>query len=126
LREGYDGADVWSLGVILFNLITRTDFWCFIGQSRAWARMRWALPTDQGFQQLQRGTARLPDHVNPDAAQAILAMLTIDPTLRPSLEETLCKPWLCAGDKVEHIVDGVISDIINDAQSNTNACAVLA
>jgi len=40
LREGYDGADVWSLGVILFNLITRTDCWCF-GQSRAG---RWALP----------------------------------------------------------------------------------
>lgn len=85
-------ADVWSLGVILFIMLTLTPLY----QS----------PEDVAFRMLCHGQFdELVNHyetlgvrVTPCARQLIRAMLSPDPETRLTLEEVLHHPWMMADD----------------------------
>lgn len=87
-------ADVWSLGVILFIMLTLTPLY----QS----------PEDVAFRMLCNGQFdELLDHyatlgvgVSPCARSLIKGMLCPDPETRLTLEEVLSHPWMLASDDI--------------------------
>ncbi len=88
----WHAADVWALGVCLYNLCTGLTLYSH--------------PSDPAFRVLAtegaRGARRLLRHhvenyavyLNPAAAHLIVAMLHPDPARRPTLEDVLEHPWV--------------------------------
>ena len=77
----YDGAisDVWSLGVILFVMVT--------GNSP------WNQNTPQMVHQIQSADYYVPDYVSQDCKDLIQRMMTVLPTERIRLQDVLMHPW---------------------------------
>ncbi|MBZ3868973.1 Sperm motility kinase Z [Sciurus carolinensis] len=83
LRREYEGppADVWSLGVILFYMLTgRCPFR--------------ALLCSGMVRRILEGRYHIPDRVPPQARRLICSMLSMDPTRRPTVEQVLQHRWL--------------------------------
>ena len=88
----WHAADVWALGVCLYNLLT--------------ALTLYARPDDKAFRLLRErdGARRLllhhiqhAVHLDPAAAHLIACMLNPEPALRPTYEEILQHPWVVGG-----------------------------
>ena len=79
----YDGrkADVWSLGVILFELVTGEHPWNIAN-------------TAQMLQQIRNGSYVVPVFVSSACSDLIGAMLTVEPDSRIPLSDILAHPWL--------------------------------
>lgn len=79
----YDGktTDVWSLGVILFAMVTGQLPWTKRNQA-------------QLFSQIKRGDYIIPDYLSDECKDLISQMLTVDPSKRITIKEALDHPWV--------------------------------
>ncbi|XP_047418085.1 sperm motility kinase 4A-like [Sciurus carolinensis] len=86
LREDYEGppADVWSLGVVLYFMLTGSR--AFLANTAREVRQR-----------VTEGAYDVPPHLSQGAQSLIREMLTVDPAQRPTLEQVLGHPWLSQG-----------------------------
>lgn len=78
----YDGkkSDVWSLGVILFAMVTGEHPWK-LGN------------TPNMIKQISSGQYTCPDHLSKDCKDLISRMLTVDASLRISTDDILSHHW---------------------------------
>jgi len=93
-------AEVWSLGVLLYELLTDC---CPFGESD------WAIVS----QRVRRGKCYLPDYLSTDCKDLISMMLSVDPKQRPSIDIVNNHKWLQMG--VEQEQKPKISDISLEA-----------
>ncbi|KAG3276787.1 sperm motility kinase 2B-like [Ictidomys tridecemlineatus] len=85
-QQEYEGppADVWSLGVTLFLMLTgRRPL-----KARAAKRLQ---------DVLMQASYHLPRYLSQDACSLIRQMLRLDPRQRPTLEQVIGHPWLSQG-----------------------------
>ncbi|XP_047410664.1 sperm motility kinase 2B-like [Sciurus carolinensis] len=85
-RKEFEGppADIWSLGVLLFAMLTGK---CpFLASSNRKVRKL-----------IRQGTYDIPQHVSEGAKSLIRDILTMDPRQRPTIDQVLGHPWLTQG-----------------------------
>ena len=87
----YDGrlADVWSLGVILFTMLTSENPWNINNTSIM-------------LHQILKGLYQIPEYVSDLAKDLIKSMLKVNPRERFTMEQVLKHPWLKLGDNSEY------------------------
>jgi serine/threonine protein kinase len=88
-RIEYDGrkSDIWSLGVILFTMVTGEHPWNVTNTSIM-------------LRQILKGTYTVPGFVSPDCKNLICSMMRVTPSERLSMERILEHPWLKLADSV--------------------------
>ena len=79
----YDGtkSDIWSLGIVLYSMATGELPWTALSQQAL-------------FHQIQNVEFTIPPGISPPIQQLLHAMLSKDPTKRPSASEIKQIPWL--------------------------------
>lgn len=74
-------SDVWSLGVIVFAMLTGQLPWTKRNQV-------------QLFNQIKQGQYRIPNFLTPECQDMIRKMMNVDPSERLSIEALLQTPWM--------------------------------
>jgi len=86
LAKNYDEkADLWSLGVIVYMLVTGQPPFFGSTDSKCLNRIQKGEPCYSQAWKM----------ISPGAQNFVLKLLTVDPKLRPSAAEALKEPWLC-------------------------------
>lgn len=87
-RVQYDGrlADVWSLGVILFSMVTSENPWNISNTSIM-------------LHQILKGAYNVPPTVSKQCKDLIQNMLKVNPRDRYTMDKVLAHPWLKLGDE---------------------------
>lgn len=87
-RIPYDGrsADVWSLGVILYVMVTGQNPWNISNTSLM-------------LHQILRGSYHLPDFLSQSLTNLISNMLKVNPSERFTMQDVLAHSWLKRGDE---------------------------
>ncbi|XP_077875649.1 sperm motility kinase-like [Ictidomys tridecemlineatus] len=87
-HQEYEGppADIWSLGVVLYSMLT--GIWPFEAS------------TDSKLKKLIRlGRYIIPSHVSKEAKSLIREILKVDPKQRPTIDQVMGHPWLTQGEE---------------------------
>lgn len=86
LSQGYEGrkADVWSLGVVLYTMLTETL--PFRGNSHAEIQ-----------EQILKGEFEVPSHLSVDCVTLLRKLLTVNPNNRGPLQDIMRDRWLNLG-----------------------------
>jgi len=126
--QGYDGyaADVWSLGVSLFAMLSG-----FFPLDEATSK-DWRFPKLADAQQRGRSTTavvygwykRPISHLSRSVVTLLDAMLAIDPKRRATMEQVLQHPWI-APSKQELEAMGVLDGGFDQDQGSYNASALV-
>ncbi|KAH0795227.1 CAMK family protein kinase [Histomonas meleagridis] len=87
-KVSYDGrlADVWSLGVILYTMVTGNNPWNISNTSIM-------------IHQILKGSYTMPRYVSDQCASLIKMMLQVNPQNRYTMAQVLEHPWLRVGDE---------------------------
>lgn len=85
----YDGrlSDVWSLGVILYVMVTGDNPWKYSNMS-------------QMINQIMTGNYKVPDYVSEGCRDLICGMMQVTPSARITVADILEHPWLSLADTV--------------------------
>lgn len=80
--HGYDGriSDVWSIGVIMFAMVTGQLPWTKRNQT-------------QLFNQIRKGDYKIPSFLSEECKDLIRRLMTVDVSQRITIEEALNHPW---------------------------------
>lgn len=86
----YDGtkSDIWSLGCILFTMVTGMHPWNCTNQSVM-------------VSQIKNAQYVVPDYISPECKDIIESMIKVDPDSRITLSELLQKPWFKCAQKAQ-------------------------
>ncbi|KAF6082052.1 microtubule affinity regulating kinase 2 [Phyllostomus discolor] len=89
-RQKYDGpkADVWSLGVILYRMVTGDEL--FVGDTAG-----------EVTKEIQSKQLHPPDFISQEVQDLLQKMLTIDPSQRPTLDDIMKDTWVNMGEDEE-------------------------
>lgn len=89
-RVQYDGrlSEVWSLGVILYAMVTGEHPWNITNTSIM-------------LRQILKGSYTVPNFVSPKCKELIQGMMKVDPHQRMTMEQVLQHPWLKAAQKAK-------------------------
>ena len=87
-KTEYDGrlSDVWSLGVILFVMVTGDNPWKYENMS-------------QMINEIMTGNYKVPDYVSDDCRDLICGMMRVVPSVRITVADILEHPWLKLAEK---------------------------
>lgn len=90
-RVRYDGrlADVWSLGVILFSMVTGENPWNISNTSIM-------------LHQILKGAYKTPTGVSEECQNLLSNMLKVNPRDRYTMEQVLQHPWIKIGDQSQY------------------------
>lgn len=85
-NQPYDGkkSDVWSLGVVLYTIVTGALPWQESNQV-------------QLFRQILDADYRIPRYLSPGLRDLISRLIRADPNDRPTMEEIAAHPWVADG-----------------------------
>jgi serine/threonine protein kinase len=75
-----DKADVWSLGVLLYTLVTKT--WPYVSASE-----------EEIYNQVSSGRVTLTGNLDPQLVFLLNSIFQVEPQLRPSVEQITSPPW---------------------------------
>lgn len=97
--DAYDGrkSDMWSLGVILYAMVTGQLPWTKRNQA-------------QLFLQIRSGEYTIPEFLSPDCKQMISRLMDVNSVTRITAEEALKLPW------VQNVNSEVFNDVENQMQ----------
>ena len=89
LKE-YDGkkSDIWSLGVILYTMVTGNHPWNCTNQRVM-------------FDQIKNANYPMPDFLSPECKDMISSMIRVNPDERATIEQILQKPWFKYAQKAQ-------------------------
>ncbi|OHT16181.1 CAMK family protein kinase [Tritrichomonas foetus] len=87
-RIQYDGrlSDIWSLGVILFAMVTGEHPWNISNTSIM-------------LRQILKGSFTVPSFVSPKCKELIVGMIRVDPHQRFTMDQILSHPWMKSATK---------------------------
>lgn len=91
--QPYDGrkSDVWSMGVIMFAMVTGQLPWTKRNQT-------------QLFNQIKKGEYTIPPYLSDECQNLLSRLLTVDGNARITLDEALAHPWMTGGGQGEMAV----------------------
>jgi serine/threonine protein kinase len=94
-RVSYDGrlADIWSIGIILFAMVTGSHPWTITNTSLM-------------LRQILKGNYTVPAHVSPKCRELLQGMIKVDVPQRLTMAQVMAHPWMACAQKCKYAFAG--------------------